>query len=124
MSAPQDHFSALQPKRHIHGGFVVALWIADVIWIVLEVLLPPHHTEAILWRAGIALGLTAAASSLLIVWYLTGALIKPINEERVAFRIGYRAGYTDGTDGREPCNVWLLPPPRIEQHHTRSTHVG
>lgn len=116
MSAPQSHIAELRPKRHVNGAFVITAWVADAIWIVLEVLLPPHRTEAILWRAGIALMLTAAASSLLIIWCLVRALIEPVTDERTAFRIGYSAGYADAADGREPCKVWLLPLPRDEAH--------
>jgi hypothetical protein len=124
MSAPQDHIPALKPKRRIRGAAVLALWVADAAWIALEVLLPPHRTEAILWRAGIALCLTAAASSLLIIWCLVGALIEPVTDERTAFRLGYRAGYADGADGREPCKVWILPSPRSETHHANSGKTG
>lgn len=124
MTAPQDRIPVLKPKRRIHGAFVIAAWIADATWGALAVLLPPHHTEAILWRSGIALGLTAAASSLLIIWCLVRALIEPVTDEHTAFRIGYRAGYADAADGREPCKVWLLPPPRIEAHHSHGHRAG
>jgi hypothetical protein len=124
MTAPQDHIPALKPKRRIRGEHVAALWTVDAIWIALEVLLPPHRTEAILWRAAIALGLTAAASSLLVVWCLIRALIEPVTDERTAFRIGYRAGYADAADGREPCKVWLLPPARSEAHSTHGNRVS
>jgi hypothetical protein len=73
-----------------------------------------------LWRSSIALGLTAASSSLLIIWSLTRAVIEPANNALYYLRIGYHAGYRDAAESKQ-ARMYALPSPRHENATTRGT---
>ena len=121
MFKQQDGLSATRPTRRIHGAVVIASWGIAASWIAFEILNPPHRTEAVLWRASVALALTAGASCFLVIWYLIRAQIEPVNDERTAFRIGYRCGYVDRDEKQQPDNLYPLPTPRSEGDRINGT---
>jgi len=108
---------------HVHGAAVIALWSIAACWVAFEMIIPPHRTEQLLWRASGALTLTVAASSTMIMWYLARVQIEPANDERRAFRLGYEAGYHDATQGNKPSTgvLYLLPNPRDEDNSRTGT---
>lgn len=123
---PKDRIPGTRPKRRINGAIVIASWGITAGWVAFETAIPPHRTEAVLWRGGIALMLTAASSILLMVWLMKRELIEPINNQQFAARMGYETGYADGyADAKhnEDARVYLMPAPRAEEKPSSSNGV-